>query len=447
MDAPEIRYAKSGDASIAYAVMGGGPVDLVFIPGGFQHLELWWEDEPRARLGRALAEHARLIQLDKRGTGLSDRGGPVASLETRMDDIRAVMDAAGSERAVVFAVADTAPLALLLAATFPDRVAGLVLWHPQSAFVRTADQPWLPTRGEYEAWFGEQVRRWGEHDYWDGLLQRNAPSLASRAERLSFARVLRLSVSPGDARAFAQLNGEIDVRHVLPTIRVPTLVLAKESWESELVSARYHAERIPTARLAVLPGPDRIPPVGDPVPLIAELAPFLEEVREVLPTEVDRVLATVLFTDIVGSTRRAAELGDSAWRELLRSHHRVVRRELARYRGREMDTAGDGFFATFDGPARAIRCACAVREAVGGLGLQIRAGLHAGECELLDGKAAGIAVSIGARVASQADTGEVLVSSTVRDLVAGSGIAFEDRGSAGLKGVPGEWRLFAVASS
>ena len=280
MDAPEIRYARSGDASIAYAVLGDGPVDLVFIPGGFQHLELWWEDPPRARLGQALLEHARLIQLDKRGTGLSDRGGPVASLETRMDDIRAVMDAAGSERAVVFAVHDTAPLALLFAATFPERVAGLVLWHPQSAFVRTPDQPWLPTRGEYEAWFGEQERRWGEHDYWDGFLKQIAPSLASRAERLSFARVLRLSVSPGDARAFAQLNGEIDVRHVLPTIRVPTLVLATAAWEPELRSARYHAERIPTARLAVLPGPDWIPSVGDPVPLIAELAPFLEEVRE-----------------------------------------------------------------------------------------------------------------------------------------------------------------------
>lgn len=445
MDAPDIRYARSGEASIAYAVTGTGPPDLVFIPGGFQHLELWWENKPRAELGRRLSEIARLIQFDKRGTGLSDRiRGD--SLETRMDDIRAVMDAAGSERAVVFAVHDTAPLALLFAATFPERVSGLVLWHPASAFVRVPDQPWLPTRPEYEAWVDEQSRRWGEADYWDEVLCRIAPSLATREERLDFGRVLRLSVTPGDARSFGRTNMEIDVRHVLPTIQTPTLVLAREGWTSELAGARYHAERIPHARLVVLPGPDRIPSVGDHARTVAELSAFIEQLDDE-PAEPERVLATVMFTDIVGSTERAAELGDAAWSSLLRSHHGLVRRELARYRGREMDTAGDGFFATFDGPARAIRCACAVRDAVRDLGLEIRAGLHAGECELLDGKAAGIAVSIGARVASKAEAGEVLVSSTVRDLVAGSGIAFDERGIAPLKGIPGEWRLYAVSES
>jgi class 3 adenylate cyclase len=443
VDAPDIRYARSGEASIAYAVTGEGPPDLVFIPGGFQHLELWWENAPRAELGRRLSRIARLIQFDKRGTGLSDRGRG-DSLETRMDDIRAVMDAAGSDRAVVFAVHDTAPLAFLFAATFPERVSGLVLWHPASAFVRVPDQPWLPTRHEYETWIEEQARRWGEPGYWDEVLRRIAPSLATADERLAFARVLRLSVTPGDAREFGRTNMDIDVRHVLPTIRTPALVLAREGWEVELASARHHAEQIPNARLVTLPGPDRIPSVGDHARTVAEVAGFLDDLREAVPVEPERVLATVLFTDIVGSTERAAELGDAAWRNLLRSHHGLVRRELARYRGREMDTAGDGFFATFDGPARAIHCACAVRDAVRDLGLEIRAGLHAGECELLDGKAAGIAVSIGARVASSAEVGEVLVSSTVRDLVAGSGIGFADRGVAALKGVPGEWRLFSV---
>lgn len=447
MGPPEARYARSGDASIAYTVVGHGPADLVFVPGGFQHVELWWESEPRARLGRALAEIARLIQFDKRGTGLSDRGGPPPTLETRMDDIRAVMDAAGSERAVVFAVHDTAPLALLYAATHPDRVAGLVLWQPRSAFVRTPDQPWLPTRAEYEEWASEQARRWGDPDYWDAMLVDYAPSLRTREERLSFARVLRLSVSPGDALAFASLNAEIDVRHVLSTVRVPTLVVAQDAMDRSIEAARYHAERIPTARFVELPGKDFIPSVGDPRPLVAEVAALLDSVQDAPLPEEERVLATVLFTDIVDSTRRAAELGDAAWRDLLRRHHSLVRRELARHRGSEMDTAGDGFFATFDGPARAIRCACAVRDAVRDLGIEIRAGLHAGECELVDGKAAGIAVSIGARVAAAAQDGEVLVSSTVRDLVAGSGIVFDDRGAAELKGVPGEWRLYSVSAS
>jgi class 3 adenylate cyclase len=445
VEAPGIRYARSGEASIAYAVSGEGP-DLVFIPGAYQHLELWWDNRPRAELGRRLGEFTRLIQFDRRGTGMSDRIRG-ASLETRMDDIRAVMDAAGSERAVVFALYDAAPLAMLYAATYPERLAGLALWNPRSAFVRTPDQPWLPSRSEYEAFFDEQARRWGDADYWDESIGRVAASLRTRSERLDFARVLRLSVTPGDVRELAAINVETDVRHVLPVIRTPTLVMTHDGEEADLVNARYHAERIPSARLLVVPGVDWVPMTGDHEPLVAELRAFVEALRDATPPEPERVLATVMFTDIVGSTERAAELGDAAWSSLLRSHHTLVRRELARYRGSEMDTAGDGFFATFDGPARAIRCACAVRDGVRELGLEIRAGLHAGECELLDGKAAGIAVSIGARVASSAEPGEVLVSSTVRDLVAGSGIGFDERGIATLKGVPGDWRLYAVSSS
>jgi class 3 adenylate cyclase len=302
--------------------------------------------------------------------------------------------------------------------------------------------PWLPTPAEFARDTEQAERGSAEPGAWERRLEVSAPSLTAE-ERREFARVLRLSTSPGDQAAYWRMLAETDVRHVLPTIRVPTLVLARTGG-TEPEDPRYVAERIATARLAMLPGRDVPPAVGEQDPIFAELRPFLEEVREAPPEEPDRVLATVLFTDIVGSTARSAELGDAAWRELLGQHHSRVRRELARFRGREVDTAGDGFFATFDGPARAIRCACAVRESVRELGLEIRAGLHAGECELLDGKVTGIAVSLGARVAGQAAPGEILVSSTVRDLVAGSGLSFDDRGAAELKGVPGEWRLYAV---
>jgi class 3 adenylate cyclase len=312
------------------------------------------------------------------------------------------------------------------------------------AFTRKPDMPWLPTPAEHELRVAEAVRRVAEPSRRDEHLRSLAPSLTDE-DREEFGRIMRLSTSPGDAAAFWRVLGETDVRHVLPSVRVPTLVLGREGFEAGLASTQYVAERIPTARLALLAGPDAIAVVGDIEPLVDELVRFTSDVLSAPPEEPDRVLATVLFTDIVGSTARAAALGDSGWRELLREHHARVRRELARFRGREVDTSGDGFFATFDGPARAIRCACAVRESVSELGIEIRAGLHVGECELLDGKVTGIAVSMGARVAALAEVGEVLVSSTVKDLVAGSGIVFTDRGSAELKGVPGVWHLYAVA--
>ncbi len=444
MKTPETRYARSGDAHIAYQVTGDGPFDLVWIPGYFQNVELSWENRNRAEATLRVSELARVLRFDKRGTGLSDRAGGLPPIDVQMDDIAAVMDAVGSERAFLWGVHDAAPLTILFAASFPARVQGLVLWGPRVAFTRRPDMPWLPTPAEYEAYVGEEVEKIAERR-WDEHLRLIGPSLTAE-ERLEFGRVLGLSTSPGDAAAYLRMLGETDVRHVLSSVRVPTLVVQRQGFMRDLETTKYVAERIPTARLALFPGRDGPPVIGDLEPFVEELARFTEEVLKAPPEEPDRVLATVLFTDIVASTARAAELGDARWRELLGQHHSRVRRELARYRGREVDTAGDGFFATFDGPARAIRCACAVRESVRELGIDIRAGLHAGECELLDGKATGIAVSLGARVAAEAAAGEVLVSSTVKDLVAGSGIGFADRGIAELKGIPGEWRIFAVES-
>ncbi len=444
MELPETRYAQSGDAYIAYQVVGEGPIDLLWAPGGFQNVELWWESRHRAAATRRLAEVARVVRFDKRGTGLSDRAGGLPPFDVQMDDVGAVMDAVGLDRAFLWGIHDTAPLTILFAATFPERLHGLVLWGPQVAYTRKPDLPSLPTPEEYERWVEDEIKRVAEPPRWHEHLRRLAPSL-TQEEREEFGRVLRLSTSPGDAAAFWRVAGQTDVRHVLSSVRVPTLVVNREGFTPHLEGARYVAERIPTARLVLLPGRDAMAAVGDIEPFVAELQRFANEVLSAPPEEPDRVLATVLFTDIVGSTAKSAELGDSRWRELLADHHSRVRRELARFRGREVDTAGDGFFATFDGPARAIRCACAVRESVRELGIEIRAGLHAGECELLDGKATGIAVSLGARVAALAGANEVLVSSTVKDLVAGSGISFDDRGTAELKGIPGEWRLYAVA--
>ena len=441
VDIPETRYARSGDAYIAYQVVGEGPVDLLFLPHFFHHLELWWEDPYRIEFTRRLAEFARVILIDKRGTGLSDRTGGVPAFDVQLDDVRAVLDAAGSEQAVIWASGDAAPMVVLFTATFPQRVHGLVLWNPYPSFVRNPDMPWLMSREEFQEAVAETA---GALEDADGtFLCEVAPSLTAD-ERRTYWRVCRLGTSPGDHLAFTRVLADTDVRHVLPAIRVPTLVLSNDSLGDLHPLTRYVAEKIPTARLSILPEGARVLFLGETEPTIAEVRSFVQELRDAPPEEPDRVLATVLFTDIVGSTARAAELGDAAWRELLRDHHARVRRELARFRGREVDTAGDGFFATFDGPARAIRCACAVRDSVRDLGIEIRVGLHAGECELLDAKVTGIAVSLGARVSANAAPGEVLVSSTVKDLVAGSGISFADRGAAELKGVPGKWRLYAV---
>jgi class 3 adenylate cyclase len=445
MEAPETRYTLSGDVNIAYQVVGEGPLDLVFIPSLTHHIELAWENPTQAQFFNRLASIGRLLLFDKRGTGMSDRVVG-ATLEERMDDVRAVMDAAGSEQAALVGLGEGAPICALFAATYPERTTALVLINTAPRMTRSPELPWLPTRAEREREIEAMVRAWSDPQTVADQFAIGSPS-ATDEERRGFARVIRLSVSPGSAATYLRMNMDVDISDVLPLIRVPTLVMQRKDMAVlDMRNAHYLAEHIPGARLVELPGRDFAPQLGDTNRLLAELERFLKDVLEggQWEAEPDRILATVLFTDIVDSTARAAELGDRAWRELLQEHHEAVRSQLGRFRGKEMDTAGDGFFATFDGPARAIHGAVAIREGVRDLDLQVRAGLHTGECELVDGKAGGIAVHIGARIASLAQPGEVLVSSTVKDLVAGSGIAFEDRGEHQLKGISEAWRLFTV---
>jgi class 3 adenylate cyclase len=445
VDVPETRYARSGEVSIAYQVLGNGPPDLLFAPP-ITHLELDWESPSKAAFYSRLASTCRLILFNLRGVGMSDHISGVPTLESRMDDIRAVMDAAGSERAVIFGLGDAGPLCVLFAATYPERTSALVLFNSAPRFVRNPQLPWLPTRAEQEFSAEQFERHWGEPEFMSEFLRALNPGI-TEAELPTVLRQLRVSVSPGSAAGYIRMNMDVDVCDVLPLIRVPTMVMHRvEGAGWGVQSGRYLADHITGARFVELPGADFMPNLGEQGQLFGELERFLADVGEgKTDVEADRVLATVLFTDIVGSSEKAASLGDRAWRELLERHHAVVRRQLARFRGVEIDTAGDGFFASFDGPARAIRCACAIVETVPELGLEVRAGLHTGECELANGKVTGIAVHTGARVASLAQPEEVLVSSTVKDLVAGSEILFEDRGSHELKGIPGEWRLYAVS--
>jgi class 3 adenylate cyclase/alpha-beta hydrolase superfamily lysophospholipase len=441
MEMPETQYTRSGDVNIAYQIVGDGPIDLLWIPGFAQHLELAWEEPYRRAWLEELGAEYRVIVFDKRGTGLSDRVEGAPGIEERMDDCRAVLDAAGSKRAAVLTAGDASDLALVFAATYPERVHALVLWQGHYRGTWAPDYPWAPPREEALRGIEALERGWPASLI--KVLEHAAPSLDD-AERQAFARVIRLSVSPGAAATFQRMILDVDVRGVLPSVRVPTLVLHRV--EDEAVGAsRLVASLLPAGEFVAIDRPDRIPPVGDTAPILDELRRFVARAMNTKPASPDRVLATVLFTDLVGSTARAAELGDSEWRSILERHHAVVRDQLQRFRGTEHDTAGDGFFASFDGPARAIRCASAIREGLEPLDLEVRAGLHTGECELLDGKVSGIAVATGARVAGHAAPGEVLVSQTVRDLVAGSGIAFVDRGTRELKGVPGEWRLYAVS--
>ncbi|HEU5212602.1 MAG TPA: adenylate/guanylate cyclase domain-containing protein [Gaiellaceae bacterium] len=447
MDASDVSYAQSGDVSIAYRVVGDGPVDLVVTPGAISNVELMWEHPLFRGYYESLAAFARVVFYDKRGTGLSDRVKHIATLEERADDIRAVMDAAGSERSVLMGVSEGGPMAVVFAATHPDRTLGLVLYGAHARTTWAPDYPWQETLDEYRRYIADEERspRPDDEQVIRQMLEVAMPSMAGDDDFVRwFAQFRRMSISPGARLDLVRMNMEIDVRAVLPAIRVPTVVIQRAGDRIVKVGeGRYLAEHVPGARYVELPGDDHIPAGAGADNLAHAIGAFIESLPD-LQAEPETVLATVLFTDIVGSTATAAELGDRAWRELLERHHAAVRGQLARFRGREVDTAGDGFFATFDGPARAIRCARAVGEAVSELGLEVRAGLHTGECELLDEKVAGIAVSIGARVASRAAPGEVLVSSTVKDLVAGSGIQFVDRGVAELNGVPGEWRLYAV---
>jgi len=437
---PQTRYAKSGDVSIAYQVVGEGPRDLVLVPGWISNVEVFWEEPSAVRFLESLARFSRVILFDKRGTGLSDRVPDMPGLETRMDDVRAVMDAAGSERAALFGYSEGGPLCVLFAATYPDRASALITHGSYARRIRSSDSPWMPSAEEWERFIESTVRGWGGPV---GLAERAPSRMRDQAFVQWWARFTRMSASPASSAQVLRMNAQIDVRHVLPSVRVPTLLLHPTGDRVVPVEAsRYMAEHIPGAKLVELPGIDHLPFADNAEHVLREIRSFLGE----LPTEAepDRVLATVVFADIVGSTEQAVALGDRRWRELLGGFHTAVRREVGRFRGREIDSAGDGVLAAFDGPARAVRAACAVGEAVRPLGVTVRAGVHTGECEVLGSKLAGIAVHIGARVASVAGPDEVLVSSTVRDLVAGSGLAFADRGLHTLKGVPGDWHLFAV---
>jgi pimeloyl-ACP methyl ester carboxylesterase len=442
MGPPDTRYARSGDVNIAYQVVGEGPPDLVYVPGWISNVDLNWEEPGYARFLGRLASFARLIVFDKRGTGLSDRVpvDQLPTLEQRMDDVRGVMDATGSERATLLGVSEGGPMCALFAATYPDRTANLIMYGTYARRSPGPGYPWGRPQEEHVARLQEIEEGWGG-PVW---LEPRAPSVMEDERFVNWwATYLRQSASPQAVLALTQMNYEVDVREVLPTIRVPTLVVHRTGDRiMHTEEARYLADRIAGARLVLLPGDDHLPWVADQDAILDEIEEFVTGVRPV--HQPDRVLATVLFTDVVGSTERAAQLGDRRWRQLLQEHHAVVRRELDRYRGREIDTAGDGFLATFDGPARAIHCARAICDALRPLGLEIRAGVHTGEVELMDSNVGGIAVHIAARVMAAAGQGEVMVSSTVKDLVAGSGIGFEDRGEHALKGVPGEWHLFAV---
>jgi pimeloyl-ACP methyl ester carboxylesterase len=439
---PETRYAKSGDVNIAYQVVGEGPFDLVYVPGWISNVELMWEEPAHARVLGRLAGFSRLILFDKRGTGLSD---PVPldrlpTLEERMDDVRAVMDAAGCEQAAIFGFSEGGLMSVLFAATYPERTTALVLYGIFAKRIWSPDYPWAPTPEARRREVEELERDWAKSMDLDQL----APSEDDEFKQ-RLATYFRRSASPGAAVALLRMNTEIDVREVLPSIRAPTLVMHRvDDRDVKVEESRWIATRIPGAKYVELAGDAHTLWAGDTDAIVDEIEEFLTGARPAPGT--DRVLATVLFTDLVGSTERATALGDRRWRELLERHHAVIRRELDRFRGSEIDTTGDGFFATFDGPARAVRAACTIRDSVRELGLDLRAGLHTGECELMQDKIAGIAVHTGARVAAAAGAGEVLVSSTVRDLVAGSGIEFEDRGEQELKGV-GSWRLYSVVDA
>jgi len=439
---PTTRYARSGDLSIAYQVVGDGPFDLAYVPGWVSHIEQMWREPGYARFLHRLAAFSRLLLIDKRGTGLSDRvpESALPTVEQRMDDVRAVMQAVGSKRAALLGHSAGGNMAMVFAATYPQRSLALVVFGVYATRTRSPDYPWAPTAEQRQAWYDQIERGWGGPVDLEDL----APSVAKDERfRRWWASYLRHGASPKAALALSKMNTQIDVRAVLPSIHVPTLVLHRTGdRDTKVEEGRYIADRILGARFVELPGDDHLPWVGDQDALVDEVQAFLTGVRP--SPKSDRMLATVLLTDIVGSTRHAAELGDRRWLALLGRHHAAVRQELARFQGNEVATTGDGFLATFDGPARAIRCACSIRDHAGRLGLAVRAGLHTGECELIGDDVGGIAVHIGARVAALARPGEVLVSRTVKDLVVGSGLQFHDRGVHRLKGVPGWWRLFAA---
>jgi class 3 adenylate cyclase len=435
------RYAKSGDLHIAYIVEGDGPVDLIWVPPWISQVEYLWSEPSMGRVMERLTRFARVITFARRGSGLSDPFFGAPTLEEQMDDVLAVMDAAGSEQAAIAGTLEGGPMALLFAATYPERTSSLMLYATFARATWAPDYEWAWPAEQREARMNELVERWG-----DGLVAGAvAPSLMTDESHMEWSgRLERLAASPATIRRIFDLIGKVDVRDVLPSIRVPTLVMhRREDSFINIEHSRFIADRVPGARFVELEGHENMFSVGDVEAFLGELEEFLTGSRRA--REPDRMLATVLFTDICGSTERAAQMGDRGWRFLLERHDALFRQALDRHRGREVKRTGDGFLATFDGPARAIRCAASVADAMGSLGLEVRAGLHTGELEVMDGDLGGLAVHIASRVLDQAGPSEVLVSGTVKDLVVGSGIDFEERGEHELRGVPGAWRLFAVS--
>lgn len=438
---PSTRYARSGDINIAYQVVGTGPLDLVYVPGWVSHVEAMWEEPTHEAFLRRLATFSRLILFDKRGTGLSDRVSidRLPSLEDRMDDVRAVMDAVGSERAALLGVSEAGVMCALFAATYPERTTALVLYGTYPRRLWAPDYPWGPTESQRDVYIADAERAWGGPAQLDIL----APSAAGDERfREWFARYLRMSASPGAAVALLRMNSRLDIRPVLSSIRVPTLIMHRTGdLDIDVGGSRYMAGQIPGAKFVELSGRDHLWFVGDANAILGEIEEFLTGVRG--GETFDRVLATVMFTDIANSTVHAGRLGDSRWRSLLETHNALVRRSLQLYRGDEIDSAGDGFLARFDGPARAVRCAVAIVDGAARIGLDVRVGIHTGECEMVDGKLRGVAVHMGARVMAAAGPREVMVSNTVCDLVAGSGLEFDDRGLQDLKGL-GRAHLYSV---
>jgi class 3 adenylate cyclase len=437
---PETKYAKSGEINIAYQCLGTGPLDLICVIGWVSNVEYLWEEPTLSSFLKRLASFSRLIIFDKRGTGLSDRVTNMPTLEERIDDMRAVMDATGSKKAALLGISEGGSMCALFAATYPERTFAIIMLGSFAKRIWDPEYPWAPTPQERQKFFDAITKGWGGVVDIDTM----APSMRNDKRFVKWwATYLRRSASPGDALSFARMNTEIDIRNVLPSIHVPALILhRKGDLDSNIEEARYMARKIPGAKLVEFEGIDHLPWVGETHLILDEIEMFLTGALK--ETEPERVLTTVLFTDVVGSTQKANELGDAGWHHLLESHNAFVRKELVRFNGREVKTTGDGFFATFQGPARGIKCACAISNGLRQLGIEVRAGLHTGECEIVGEDFGGIAVHTGARVMSHAGAGEVLVSATVKDLVAGAGIRFESKGRHALKGVPGEWELYSV---
>ena len=441
---PKTKYARSGDVHIAYQITGNGPFDVVWAPGTMSHLDLDWEIPQRALFFERFSQFCRLIRFDKRGTGLSDRPVKMATLEERTDDIRAVMDDVGIERANIFGVSEGGSMACLFAATYPERVNSLLVWGAQARWIGSPDHPWGQTQEQHDQMIAMIDEDWPSFDYITGP-GAGVGKDADPAFIESISRYMRAAANPSAVRAYEQMNGQIDTRPILPSIQAPTLVMNRAGDPcANVEAARDMASRIPGAKFKEYPGDSHSMMLDDMETVLSDIQEFITGERPIDSS--DRVLATVLFLDIASSTERAAELGDTPWRNLLNSYYAIVRKELARFRGKETNTTGDAFLATFDGPARAVRCGLAIALAVRQLGIEVRAGVHTGECELMGDNVGGIAVHTGARIMAKSEPGAVLVSATVKDLVSGSGINFQDCGVHQLKGVPGEWRLFSARS-